>query len=672
MMLRRGIGATTVALLAVTLLLAMTVAARAAPFAAVVMDMRTGEILHARNHDTRLHPASLTKMMTLYIAFEAIQNGEITLDTPVRVSANAAGQPCSCLGLRAGQTIALRYLIRAAALRSGNDAATAIGEAISGSEAAFIDRMNRTARAIGMNDTTFRNAHGLTAQGHLSTARDMTTLGRQLYFDFPQYFNLFSRLSADAGIATVPNTNRAFLNSYQGADGIKTGFTRAAGFNLTASARRGDRRIIVTMFGGTSVPDRTRRVSELMDMGFARAPATATVRRPPPPNYGTRPPGGVALAAAPAAPATTAAAPRSLDTAVRRSPIPQTRPVPVREERLAALEASVAAALAEAAGQPPAVPPADTPARAAIVAPAAAPARRDEALASAMAEALSAPDEPLPFAVASSSGMALADPADDGAGPAVTEPQPRPATLQETAGGADLQSIAAAALQTAPGPSGAATGGLPFATQRAPLEQDRTAPPDTALHAPEPRPDASGPQATLPPSDASVPDAPGPMPFQVADPSDPVTEPPAARAMAVAPQPDPSEFVVLTFSSSGAEAAPRLAQLAAEGRAEPVAPSPALERQVAAEGDLVLTQVSTSSPRLWGISLGRFGTRDAAERALMRAALAELSSFDAGLRRVQSGQSGFEATFVGLTEVEARIACDRLQVRARDCTTIAP
>ncbi|MCB2138840.1 MAG: D-alanyl-D-alanine carboxypeptidase, partial [Rhodobacteraceae bacterium] len=130
---------------------------------------------------------SLTKMMTLYIAFEAIERGEISLDTKVTVSKHAASQPPSRLGLKPGQKIALRYLIRAAAIKSANDAATAIGEAIEGSEPAFAKRMTRTARALGMSKTTFRNANGLTTEGHLSTAHDMTILGRQLFYDFPQY-----------------------------------------------------------------------------------------------------------------------------------------------------------------------------------------------------------------------------------------------------------------------------------------------------------------------------------------------------------------------------------------------------------------------------------------------------------------------------------------------------
>jgi D-alanyl-D-alanine carboxypeptidase len=261
------------------------VPARAAPYAAMVMDARTGEVLHSRNADTRLHPASLTKMMTLYIAFEAVRLGEITLDTPVRISDRAAAEPPSELGLRAGSTIRFRYLIRASGVRSANDAATAIAEAIEGSEAAFARRMTRTARALGMTRTTFRNAHGLTEDGHMSTARDMTLMGRRLFYDYPQYYNIFSRRSTDAGIATVRNTNRHLLNAYRGADGIKTGYTRAAGFNLVASAERGSVRILATVFGGRSAAWRNQRIMELFDMGFARAPATATVRRPELPSY---------------------------------------------------------------------------------------------------------------------------------------------------------------------------------------------------------------------------------------------------------------------------------------------------------------------------------------------------------------------------------------------------
>nr|WP_231388689.1 D-alanyl-D-alanine carboxypeptidase family protein [Pseudooceanicola algae] len=263
----------------------MTGAARAAPYAAIVIDARTGEVLHSRNADTRLHPASLTKMLTLYIAFEAVRNGEISLDTMVTVSRNASSEPPSKLGLRTGQKIKLRYLIRAAAVKSANDAATAIGEAISGSESAFTARMDRTARALGMSHSTFKNAHGLTSTGHMSTARDMANLGRHLFYDYPDYYNLFGRTTTTVPGRTLYNTNRKFLAAYRGADGIKTGYTRAAGFNLVGSAERGGVRIIAAVFGGSSTPWRNQRMAELLDMGFDRADKSVTTRKPSLPNY---------------------------------------------------------------------------------------------------------------------------------------------------------------------------------------------------------------------------------------------------------------------------------------------------------------------------------------------------------------------------------------------------
>ena len=328
----------------------------AAPYAAFVIDARTGEVLHSRNADTRLHPASLTKMMTLYIAFEAIEHGEISLDTKVRISKHAASMPPSKLGLRAGQRIKLRYLIRAAAVKSANDAATAIGEAISGSEAAFARRMNRTAKALGMSRTTFKNMNGLTASGHLSTARDMTTLGRHVFYDYPEYYNLFSRITTDAGIKQVYNTNRRLLGAYRGADGIKTGYTRAAGFNLVASARRGNERIIATVFGGRSTATRNAKVAELLDLGFRRAPSNTRTRKPRLPAYA----GNRGLGSSPA-PDTTPAAPAPgytpgvagktirLVTAVSKSIRPPQRPtVAPPEELLVAMKSDIENALAEA------------------------------------------------------------------------------------------------------------------------------------------------------------------------------------------------------------------------------------------------------------------------------------------------------------------------------------
>jgi len=263
---------------------AMPMAVAAAPFAAFVMDARTGQEIYSQNADTRLHPASLTKMMTLYLAFNAIERGQVRLDSKFLVSSHAASQPPSRLGLKAGQRIELRYLIRAAAVKSANDAATVIGEGLAGSEPKFAAQMTQMARALGMRNSNFRNANGLTIEGHYSTARDMSILGRRLFYDFPQYYSIFSRRSADAGIATVSSTNRRFLDSYEGADGIKTGYTRAAGFNLTASAKRGSKRIVATVLGGNSTAHRNAVMAQLLDAGFGKAPTRVREVKPAPPQ----------------------------------------------------------------------------------------------------------------------------------------------------------------------------------------------------------------------------------------------------------------------------------------------------------------------------------------------------------------------------------------------------
>lgn len=251
----------------------------AAQYSAIVLDMRDGTVLYESNADRRQAPASLTKMMTLYLAFEAVQNGQLKLNQKVRVSRRAARQPPSKLYLKKGQRVSIRSLIRASAIKSANDAAVALAEAVAGSEAAFARLMTAKARQLGMKNTTFRNANGLTARGHISTARDMAILGRHLFFDFPQYYNIFSRKSDRAAGKKIWTTNR-LLSSYRGADGIKTGYTNAAGYNLVASARRGGKRIVAALFGGKSSKWRNARMAKLLDKGFARA-RTKVARVPP-------------------------------------------------------------------------------------------------------------------------------------------------------------------------------------------------------------------------------------------------------------------------------------------------------------------------------------------------------------------------------------------------------
>ena len=210
------------------------------------MDARTGKVIQAVNADTRVHPASLTKMMTLYIVFDQIRQGRLSLDQKITVSANAADRAAVAARAegRAEDRAALPDPRRGDQVgqRRGDGAwATPSAAPRRGSRA----MMNQYARAMGMTNTTFKNANGLTRDGHMSTARDMATLGRRLVYDFPQYYNIFGRTSTSAGIATVKNTNRRVLEAYKGADGIKTGYTKAAGLQrrLLGAARRqaGDR-----------------------------------------------------------------------------------------------------------------------------------------------------------------------------------------------------------------------------------------------------------------------------------------------------------------------------------------------------------------------------------------------------------------------------------------------
>lgn len=245
--------------------------AHGAQYGAIVMDMRDGRVLYEHHADRRQQPASLTKMMTLYLVFEAVENGQLDLDQNIKISRNAARQPASKLYLRQGTRVSLRSLIRAAAVKSANDAAVSLADAVAGSERAFARLMTEKARLLGMRNTTFKNANGLTEQGHLSTPRDMAILARHLRFDFPAYWNIFGRKTTYAAGKRIWNTNRRLLSSYRGADGIKTGYTRAAGYNLAASAKRGREHVIAVVFGGRSSSWRNRRVAQLLDRGFARA-----------------------------------------------------------------------------------------------------------------------------------------------------------------------------------------------------------------------------------------------------------------------------------------------------------------------------------------------------------------------------------------------------------------
>ncbi len=236
-------------------------------YAAILIDHDTGEVLYARRADETRFPASITKVMTLYVAFEEVAAGRLKLDDRITISAHAARQPPSKLGLRPGATISVRDAFGVIATKSANDIAAALAEHLSGSESAFAARMTRTARRLGMNGTQFRNASGLPDPDHATTARDIAILSRAMLRDFPSFYPLFSQTQYDYRGQAVANHNH-LLKTMPGVDGIKTGYTNAAGFTLAASAVRAGKRLVAVVLGGPSRIGRDGNMQDLLSIGF--------------------------------------------------------------------------------------------------------------------------------------------------------------------------------------------------------------------------------------------------------------------------------------------------------------------------------------------------------------------------------------------------------------------
>ncbi|MDP6475523.1 MAG: D-alanyl-D-alanine carboxypeptidase [Alphaproteobacteria bacterium] len=240
-----------------------------AGYASIILDADTGEVLRSRNADTRNYPASLTKLMTLYLLFDELDSGRMRMSDKLTVSKRAAGQPASKLGLKRGQSITVRQAIMALATKSANDVATVIAEAISGTEWEFAVLMTKRARGLGMKRTRFRNASGLPNRKQLSSARDMSILAMAILRDFPHFYDYFSAESFTYRGKTH-RTHNNLLDRYPGMDGMKTGYIRASGFNLVASAVRDGRRVIAVVFGGRTAKSRDQHMVKLLDLGFER------------------------------------------------------------------------------------------------------------------------------------------------------------------------------------------------------------------------------------------------------------------------------------------------------------------------------------------------------------------------------------------------------------------
>ncbi len=247
-----------------------------AKYASLVVDAETGEVLHSVNADQKNYPASLTKIMTLYLLFDELDKGRVSLNTELPVSAHAAAQAPSKLNLRPGDTIEVEDAILALVTKSANDVAVTVGEYIGGSEPAFAEIMTRKARELGMRQTQFRNASGLPNLSQFSSARDMATLARALIHNHAKWYHYFSTKEFSYNGQTI-GTHNHMMGRYPGADGIKTGFIAASGFNLVASAKRNGRRLIGVVFGGQSAAARDRHMMALLDAGFARTPGSSGV-----------------------------------------------------------------------------------------------------------------------------------------------------------------------------------------------------------------------------------------------------------------------------------------------------------------------------------------------------------------------------------------------------------
>ena len=247
-----------------------------AKYASLVVDADTGEVLHSVNADQRNYPASLTKIMTLYLLFDELDKGRVSLTTEMPASAHAAAQAPSKVGLSPGDTIEVEDAILALVTKSANDVAVTVGEFLGGSEPAFAEMMTRKARELGMRQTQFRNASGLPNLSQYSSARDMATLARAMIYNHAKWYHYFSTREFTYNGQVMPSHNH-MMSHYQGADGIKTGYIAASGFNLVASAKRNGRRLIGVVFGGQSAAARDRHMMALLDAGFARAPGSSGV-----------------------------------------------------------------------------------------------------------------------------------------------------------------------------------------------------------------------------------------------------------------------------------------------------------------------------------------------------------------------------------------------------------
>jgi D-alanyl-D-alanine carboxypeptidase len=667
------------------------------PSSAIVVDANSGEVLHSSKADELRHPASLTKIMTLYLLFERLDAGKLKLDTPLSVSEHAADQAPTKLGLKADQTIAVEDAIKGLVTRSANDAAVVIAEAVAGDERSFAELMTRKARALGMNRTVYRNASGLPSDEQVTTARDQAALGRAIQERFPRYYTYFSTVSFNYHGQSIRNHNQ-LLGRVEGVDGIKTGYTQASGYNLVTSLRRGNKHLVAVVLGGSSAGSRDAKMRNLIDEYIQVASSKKTAP---------------AIAEAPMARETVTAQARpaevrpsekqqadkkSAETKTADARAPST-PAPAKDGHAAGRPNPAAVYAVASYSQPIPWPSANAP----TAAPAAAP--------TVAAAPVAAPAPTPPSAAAPAVSVAPTPPV------AATAPMPPPA-VAPTAPASRLSAAAVAAPQVPrpAEPAGEPIKPIPVKTVKVKLAPTRSAsidtPPPVKTVVDEPA-HVRGPEraaANVVPVPAPAPerkaavDEPAPVPARVPERAAAILAPPmpapAPPREAVVDEPTPpakartTEFPIAAVPAPAttpkstqrfSAAAPAPAdEEPATAVAPPTrsaalanAPAEALPLRTSQSENAVLRTSQTDSTVAhagWIIQVGAYDNESDAKQRLTKAqahAASMLSHADPFTEPVVKGDKTlYRARFAGLQKDQAEAVCKQLKRNDIDCMTI--
>jgi D-alanyl-D-alanine carboxypeptidase len=639
----------------------------AAPYADIVVDANSGAVLHATNPDARRHPASLTKIMTLYLLFEQLEAGKFKLDTPLKVSAEAAGQTPTKLGLKPGSTLAVEDAIKGMVTRSANDAAVVVAEAIAGSEDDFAKLMTHKAQALGMKNTVYKNASGLPDDNQVTTARDQSTLGRAIQERFPRYYKYFSIRSFTFRGESISNHNH-LLGKVEGVDGIKTGYINASGFNLVTSVHRGNRYLVAVVMGGSSGGSRDAKMRELISEKIAQA----SIKRTAPmvaEASGTSDfkPEPMVVTKAEAKPEPKAVA--------KAEPKPESKPEPMVVTKP---EPKVAAAKVEPKEEPKAEAKAEP--RFAVASATSLPVRFN--LSAAPAEPAAMRSEPAAAATPTQARVVAGS----------TEPI-RPVLVKTLTVRAGVRTASLAPLHVA-SPAGepqpaAAAAAAPAPTPVVAAKPEPAAPPPAAVAAAKPEPSAPPPAPVA--AAKPEPSAP-PAPVAAAKPE------PAAALPEVATKPEPAAAPPTpAIAAKGEPAAPPAMAVAAakpEPAAEPPAPAvpsaspapvaaaaPAPAAPAAKPAPMPTAKPAAAAPTAkpqhkpgWMIQVGAYPAEQAAKQRLSTVqtkASKILTGAEAFTETIdKGGTTYYRARFAGLDKDKAEAACKYLKKNDVECVTI--